>query len=68
LDSKISLKWKKDGTIEYEDIIFVSTPFYHHPSAPEILYNTEGLRKKGEYTLEIFQENQHLYTGKVVVK
>jgi hypothetical protein len=68
LDSKISLKWIKESTIEYEDTIYVSTPFYHHPSAPEILYNTEGFRKKGEYIVEIYQENQHLYTGKVLVK
>ena len=68
LDSKINLKWIKENTIEYEDIIFVSTPFYHHPSAPEILYNTEGFRKKGEYTLELYQENEFLYTGKVIVK
>ena len=68
LDSKIDLRWIKESKIEYEDIIFVSTPFYHHPSAPEILYNTEGFRKKGEYTLELYQENKLLYTGKVVVK
>jgi hypothetical protein len=68
LDIKINLRWIKENTIEYEDIIFVSTPFYHHQSAPEILYNTEGFRKKGEYILELYQENELLYTGKVVVK
>ena len=68
LDIKINLRWIRESTMEYEDIIFVSTPFYHHHSAPEILYNTEGFRKKGEYTLELYQENELLYTGKVVVK
>jgi len=67
-DTKITLQWIKENTIEYEDILYVSTPFYHHPSAPELLYNTEGFRKKGEYTLELYQENQHLYTGKVLVR
>jgi hypothetical protein len=67
-DTKITLQWIKKSTIEYEDILYVSTPFYHHPSAPELLYNTEGFRKKGEYTLELYQENQHLYTGKVLVR
>ena len=68
LDIKLILKWIEEDKIEYIDEIYVNTPFYHHPSAPELLYNTEGFRKKGNYILKLYQEDFLLYTGRVIVR
>ncbi len=68
LDIKLYLKWIEEDKIEYIDEIYVNTPFYHHPSAPELLYNTEGFRKKGNYILKLYQEDFLLYTGRVIVR
>lgn len=68
LDREVSLKWIKNEKVVYTDTLYIHSPFYHHPSAPELLYNTEGFRDRGEYTLQLFQEGEMLYTGLVLVQ
>jgi hypothetical protein len=68
LDKEVILKWIKEEKVVYTDKLYINSPFYHHPSAPEMLYNTEGFRDRGEYTLQLFQEEEMLYTGQVLVQ
>ncbi len=68
LDREVILKWIQEEKVVYTDTLYIHSPFYHHPSAPELLYNTEGFRDRGEYTLQLFQEGEMLYTGQVLVQ
>lgn len=66
-DIQLKVLWKKEGKPYYEDILKVTSPFYRHPSAQELLYSLDGFRDRGFYTLEIYQEDKMIYEGVVEV-
>ena len=67
-DRKLFMLWKAKNEVVYKDELYITTPFYYHPKAPELLYGLEGYRKKGKYSLELFEGESKLYEGSVSVE
>jgi|GEM_PF-4356950 len=68
LDQRLQLNWLQENRVVYSDTLFISTPFYYHPSAPEILTGVDGFRKKGKYKLQLLDKSQILFESTVSVE